>query len=147
MNLTLLEQELRRDEGVRFSPYKDTMGIMTVGIGHNLQAKPLHNVTYPLTPDQVSAIFQYDVKEAVDNLNQHLPWWGHMDEVRQRVLVNMCFNLGMEKLLTFKNTLMFMSLGNYSQAAANMQQSAWYTQVGQRAVRLVQAMKTGIIPQ
>jgi len=146
MNLTLLEQELRRDEGVRYSPYKDTKGILTVGIGHNLQAKPLHNVTYPLTPEQVSAIFQYDVKGVVDNLNQHLPWWGKMDEVRQRVLCNMCFNLGMDKLLTFKNTLMFMSLGNYSQAATNMQQSAWYIQVGDRAKRLTSAMKTGVMP-
>jgi lysozyme len=147
MNLILLEKELTRDEGVRYSPYKDTKGIPTVGIGHNLQTRPLPvNTLYPLTPQQVSAIFQEDTNDVVAQLNAHLPWWDKMDEVRQRVIVNMCFNLGIETLLTFHNTLMFMELGNYSQAAANMQQSAWYVQVGQRAVRLTEAMKTGIMP-
>jgi lysozyme len=147
MNLTLLEQELRRDEGVRFSPYKDTKGIMTVGIGHNLQAKPLYNITYPLTDYQVSCIFQLDVKEVVDQLNQHLPWWEHLDEVRQRVLCNMCFNLGINTLLTFKNTLTAISLGNYEQATVGMRNSAWFKQVDNRAVRLANAMQTGVMPQ
>ena len=40
-NDELLIAELRRDEGVRYSPYKDSKGILTVGVGHNIEASAL----------------------------------------------------------------------------------------------------------
>ncbi len=69
-----------------------------------------------------------------------------MDEVRQRVIANMCFNLGIGTLLTFKNTLAAMQRGSYSVAAAGMKASKWYGQVGARAQRLCTAMETGVMP-
>ena len=75
-----------------------------------------------------------------------LPWWRKLDEVRQRVLANMCFNLGIDKLLGFQNALAAMAKGVYTTAAAEMQDSLWYGQVGQRAVRLCSAMETGVMP-
>jgi lysozyme len=147
MNLVLLEAELRRDEGVRYWPYKDTAGIQTTGVGHNLQASPLPTSwTYPLTPAQVTQLLEQDIEDTFANLDRNLPWWRQLDEVRQRVVANMCFNLGIGKLLGFKNTLAAMQRGSYAVAAAGMKASAWYGQVGARAVRLCAAMETGIMP-
>lgn len=146
MNIQLLQKELTRDEGIRFSPYKDTKDIMTVGIGHNLQSSPI-SYSYPLTQDQVNQIFASDVQNVIKDLNANIPWWSSLDEVRQRVLANMTFNLGINGLLAFKNTLNFIKCGNYVAAAEGMKNSKWYNQVGARADRLCQAMRTGVMPQ
>lgn len=147
MDLVLLEAELRRDEGVRYWPYKDSKGIRSTGVGHNLQAKPLPaNWAYPLSPSQVTQLLEQDIADTFANLDRNLPWWRSLDEVRQRVVANMCFNLGIGKLLGFKNTLAAMQRGSYAVAAAGMKASDWYEQVGERAVRLCRAMETGAMP-
>ncbi|WP_257835231.1 glycoside hydrolase family protein [Burkholderia glumae] len=147
MNLSLLEAELRRDEGIRYSIYLDTAGIPTVGVGHNCQVAPLPtDWTCPLTDAQVNQLLANDIASTMAKLDRSLPWWRGMDEVRQRVIANMCFNLGIGTLLTFKNTLAAMQRGSYSVAAAGMLNSKWATQVGARATRLASAMETGVMP-
>ena len=46
-----------------------------------------------------------------------LPWFAEIDSVRQDALINLCFNLGMTRLLGFKNALTAMSVGDYDKAA------------------------------
>ncbi|MFL9904671.1 glycoside hydrolase family protein [Paraburkholderia fungorum] len=148
MNLTLLEAELRRDEGVRYVPYLDTRGFHTVACGHNLDASPLPaGWTYPLTDAQVNQLLGIDLADTFHQLDTHLPWWRKLDEVRQRVVANMCFNLGITRLLGFHNTLLAMQRGSYAVAAAGMKASDWYGQVGDRAVRLCAAMESGAMPE
>lgn len=143
-NEAQLVVELRRDEGVRYVPYRDTKGIPTVGVGHNLQAAPLPaGWTYPLTDDQVNQLLRIDLTNVFSDLNRDLPWWTDLNDVRQRVIANMMFNLGSNRLLGFKNTLAAMRQGRYDDAAAGMLNSAWANQVGERAQRLAQMMRTG----
>ena len=147
MDKVKLELELRHDEGVKFVPYKDSRGILTVGVGHNLEAKPLPpNTVYPLSQEQVSMIAQFDINETVRDLLLAMPWVAELDEVRQRVLANMAFNLGVNKLLQFVNTLSAVRAKRWEQAAAGMEASRWAAQVGNRAKRLAQAMRTGVMP-
>lgn len=137
--------ELRRDEDVRYSPYNDSRGYLTVGVGH-LITRPLplpDGWTYPLTDEQVDSLLESDLAAVYAGLNSALPWWTTLNDVRQRVLCNMCFNLGLTKLLGFKNTLAAMRQGHYADAAKGMLSSAWASQVGQRAVRLANMMTTG----
>lgn len=143
-NEAQLVVELRRDEGVRYVPYADTKGIPTTGVGHNLQASPLPpGWTYPLTDDQVNQLLMSDLANVFSDLNRDLPWWTDLNDVRQRVIANMMFNLGSNRLLGFKNTLAAMRQGRYDDAAAGMLNSAWASQVGARAQRLAQMMRTG----
>ncbi|SDR37797.1 lysozyme [Paraburkholderia fungorum] len=155
MNLVLLEAELRRDEGVRYTPYLDTAKPPkhTVGVGHNIDVSPLPtDWTFPLSDAQVNQLLARDISTSVAKLNAALPWWQHLDDVRQRVVANMCFNMGIGNsatgtgLLGFKSALGAMQRGSYAIAAAAMKNSAWYGQVGARAQRLCQAMETGIMP-
>jgi lysozyme len=144
-NIARLVEELRRDEGVRYTPYADTKGIPTVGVGHNLQACPLPaGWSYPLSDDQVNTLLERDLANVFSDLNRDLPWWTDLNDVRQRVICNMQFNLGSTKLAGFINTLAAMRQGRYADAAAGMLNSAWASQVGARATRLAKMMKEGV---
>ena len=135
--------QLLRDEGFRSSPYIDTRGHNTVGVGHNLDANPLPNETYPLTVQRAKDILADDVARITGVLLQHLPWVDSLPDARKGVLQNMSFNLGVGGLLEFHDTLHKVQVTDYAGAASAMTQSAWYTQVGDRAIRLVTQMKLG----
>lgn len=147
MNLQLMEAELRRDEGVRYTPYVDTTGHRTVGVGRNMDANPIpKGWMFPLTDAQVDELLADDIQAACGALDRFLPWWRNLDEVRQRVVCNLAFNMGIGTLLTFRNTLTDMKQGFYTAAATGMRASLWARQVGQRAQRLADAMASGVMP-
>lgn len=136
MNYNRLIEQLKLHEGVRDRPYKDSVGKLTIGVGRNLTDKGLK-------PKEIEYLLMNDIMDCIDDLNKYLPWWRQLNEVRQRVLMDMCFNLGIGGLLGFKNTLAFIQSGNYEQASQNMLLSKWASQVGQRSRRLSEMMRTG----
>lgn len=136
MDLAALLDELVRDEGLRLKPYKDTVGKLTIGVGRNLD-------DVGISEAEAKHLLENDVARTVAALDRALPWWATLDEVRQRVVLNLAFNMGVGKLLEFKNTLAAMQAGNYVGAANGMLASKWATQVGARAKRLAKMMATG----
>jgi lysozyme len=147
----LLEDELGRDEGKRLKAYKDTVGKWTIGIGRNLDdvgAAPLTRTVADIlkngiTEAEQDLLFDYDIARTVKDLDRKLPWWRKLDPVRQRVMINMCFNLGITGLCGFVNTLKAIERGDYSDAANRMLQSKWARQVGMRSNRLSEMMRKG----
>ncbi len=137
-NGALLRAELARDEGVRLKPYLDTRGKLTIGTGRNL-------TDVGISEDENDYLLNNDIHRAQVSLDTYLPWWRTLDSVRQRVIVQMCFNLGPSRLLQFKKTLPFIQNGRYEAAAREMLRSRWAQQVGQRAVRLAEMMRLGSI--
>lgn len=131
-----MEKELERDEGKRNKPYRDTVGKLTIGIGRNLDDRGL-------TDDEIYYILRTDIDLVEGQLDKHLPWWRDLSDARQRVLLNMSFNLGIAGLLGFKNTLAMIKEGKYTAASAAMLLSKWAKQVGSRALRLARMMKDG----
>ncbi len=110
----------------------------TVGIGN----------TVGVTPDTIVSLTQ-----AQSNLSNHLaknfreldqlvPSWKSMPFPIQTVLVNLVYNLGSLGLSKFKNTLSYLVAGNYPSAAANLEKSLWFKQVGHRATELVKRVRT-----
>lgn len=150
MNHEAMIDELKRDEADKPHPYFDCghppvltchrcgKGILTIGIGRNLRDKPL-------SQEERYHLLNNDIDEVIVALDQHFPWWSKLDEVRQRVLVNMAFNMGVEKLSAFTHTLGFIQSGDYASAADEMLRSAWAKQVGVRADRLAAMMRTGTV--
>ena len=153
MNMDAIISELELDEGVRLSPYRCTAGFLTIGVGRNLDTNKLtaeelafvgHNCrTKPITKEQSDYLLKNDIEKVCADLMKFLPWWAYLGDVRKRVLVNMAFNLGIAGLLKFENTLALIRSGSYSQAASEMVKSKWAKQVGKRADRLANMMKTG----
>jgi lysozyme len=136
MNDLLLEAQLNLHEDKRKFPYRDTVGKLTIGVGRNLDDRGLSD-------DEIAYLLANDIKMVKEDLDRALPWWRQMDAVRQRVLADMCFNLGISRLLLFRNTLKAMKEGDYALAASGMRNSLWYKQVGTRGIRLVKMMETG----
>lgn len=136
MNLSLLIDELERDEGLRLKVYVDSVGVPTIGIGRNLRDRGLSR-------EEAYHLLHNDLEEVSAQLDQRLPWWGRLDDVRQRVLANMCFNLGIAGLMQFERTLALTMTGKYEEAADEMLRSKWAAQVGERAVRLSEMLRHG----
>jgi lysozyme len=136
MNADRLVAELTRDEGLRLRAYKCPAGKTTIGIGRNLD-------DVGITKAEAETLCRNDVARVEAELDARLPWWRGLDEVRQRVIANMAFNLGTDGLLKFKNTLRHVEAGEYLAAAQGMLASRWASQVGPRALRLAQMMRDG----
>jgi lysozyme len=134
-----LLKQLRRDEGEVLHAYQDHLGFWTIGIGILIDKRKGGG----LEPEESEFIFNNRVTKMQKALEASLPWLKDLDETRQGVLLNMCFNLGLNGLLGFKNTLAQIKAGNYEQASENMLLSKWASQVGDRAKRLAKQMRTG----
>ena len=119
-------------------PYKDTADKLTVGYGRNLTDKGL-------SEDEARYLLHNDIQEVIDGLRKAYWWFDELDEIRQGVVLNMAFNLGLGGFAKFRNTISYISDGNFKQAAAHMLQSRWAKQVGYRADELAREMETGLI--
>lgn len=139
MDKKQLTKELRRDEGVVPFAYQDHLGYWTIGVGRLIDKRKGGG----LSEAEIDFLLSNDIDRFEKQLIDALPWYGRLDDVRQRVLVNMAFNLGIAGLLGFKNTLAMIERGDYAGAAKGMLNSKWATQVGERAKRLATMMETG----
>lgn len=131
-----LVEQLRRDEGERLFPYKDSVGLLTIGVGRCIER-------IGITREESDLLLANDIKRVTQELNTRLPWSMALDAPRRGVLLNMAFNLGIDGLVGFKNTLAHVQAGRWDDAAAGMLASLWAQQVGSRATRLAEQMRTG----
>lgn len=130
----LLDQ-LKRHEGRSLKPYKCPAGKLTIGYGRNLEDVGISEV-------EAMVMLRNDIEQCYEELSV-FSWFEDLDQVRQEALINMLFNLGLPTFLKFKKTLKYVAEGKYSQAAAEMLDSKWATQVGDRAKELAYMMETG----
>lgn len=137
MNRLALKARLIRDEGLRLKPYKDTVGKLTIGVGRNLDDRGI-------SVDEARILLDHDIDDHENELRAKWPHYDKLDDVRQEVLLNMAFNLGVPGLLKFVNTLAAVVAGDFDAAAYGMLHSKWASQVGKRASRLAEEMRTGI---
>lgn len=139
MNLTKLGTQLIAHEGLKKFPYTDTVGKMTIGVGHNLTDKGL-------TTSQVMSILSADMADVVNLLNSRLPWFNGLDDVRQRALADLTFDL-MEKVFDFPKMLAALASGDWPTASAELLNSTFATQTGKRAKDLASMFLTGQDPR
>lgn len=135
-----IKTDLMKHEGIRFEVYLDHLGLPTGGIGH-LITEDNYKVGDELPSALVNKWFETDFDTAVtDCCALFLNFESHPDHVK-RVLVNMAFNLGRNRLSKFKNMTTAVNEGNYPKAAIEMMDSKWYLQVGLRSKELVEIMR------
>jgi lysozyme len=133
-----LRAQLVRHEAMKLTPYVDTAGKLTIGIGRNLS-------DVGISEDEAFFLASNDIDRAIRGLSARYPtWFPALDSVRQAVLVNMAFNLGLSGLAGFRLTLDAAARGDYATAADGMLDSKWAKQVGSRAVELSAQMRTGV---
>lgn len=125
-------------EGFRRFPYKDTTGHETIGIGRNLVDK---GISY----SESLIMLDDDVSYFTQKLEKYFPDFSVLDDARKTVLIDMCFNLGINGLLQFKNMINAIRLKDWNRAALSIIQSKAHSQNPNRYQRLATIMKTGII--
>lgn len=134
-----LIRQLRGDEGVVKHAYRDHLGYLTIGVGRLIDERKGGG----LRDHEIDYLLRSDIDERIDELTRRVPWWQNLDDARKGVLLNMSFQLGVDGLLGFKNTLEMVRKGHYDLAAVGMLNSLWARQTPERAKRLSEQMRTG----
>jgi lysozyme len=136
-----LIRQLRADEGVRPCVYSDHLGFATIGVGRLVDSR---KPGAGLRDDEISYLLNNDIDDRIEALTRKLPWFQNLDDARKGVLLAMAFQMGVEGLLGFRNTLQLVMEGNYENAAHGMLNSLWAKQTPARAKRLSEQMRSGI---
>lgn len=140
--MTDLEHMLMQQEGSgptrdgAYFPYVDTVGKVTIGFGHNLDAKGI-----PL--DIALMLFRGDIADAIDDVRHNFSCYDQLNRPRQMVLVSMAFNLGREKLSKFVRFIGAIHLGKYQEAAEHLEDSLAAKQAPARYQELAKMMRDG----
>ncbi len=123
-------------DGPELFPYKDSVGVLTIGYGRNLDDKGIHRGEAELMLDN-------DIQDALDDCVR-LSYWDKLSPVRKIVIADMVYNLGVTRFLRFKNLNKALQKRDWILAAHEMRDSKWYRQVVRRASVLHKAMLTGL---
>lgn len=135
MNRQLLLEQLQRHEGLRLKPYQDTVGKTTIGYGRNLDDRGI-------SEDEAGFMLDNDIDQVVAEL-ERMPLFLSLNPVRQVVLANMAFNMGVPTLLEFRRMFGALAEQDWDRAAREMMDSKWARQVGSRAEELSELMRRG----
>ena len=149
--------KLIQGEGLVLTVYQDTLGIDTIGIGRNLKDRGISKEELDhMDIPNMDAIYEHGITEAdavylatndVQIVEKELlaaqPCVDTLDSVRQLVLIDMAFNMGVPRLLKFKNMWAAIQENKFDIAAKEMLDSRWATQVKSRSVKLANMMHKG----
>lgn len=136
IDMAKMRKELIDDEGLRLSAYKDSLGYLTIGVGHLIDERKKGKL-----PLQIAlALLDYDVATALADVSQ-LPCYPKLDtDERRRALVNMRFQLGDEGLRSFKTFLSLLEQGKYKEAGEDLKGTKWFKEVPARASRIIKML-------
>ena len=130
-----LSNLLIKHEGLRLKPYLDSVGKLTIAVGRNLDDNGIRHV-------EAIMMLENDIDEVLTSL-EPLDFYARCNNARRLVLADMCFNMGLPRLLGFKKMIAALRSGNWYLAAKEMLDSKWAGQVGKRALYLSDIMREG----
>ena len=155
-NKSILIQKLINHEGLVLQVYQDTLGIDTIGIGRNLEDRGItdeeledmgitldHVYQYGITEADAILLAENDVQIVEDELLRAHPCVDRLDAVRQLVLIDMAFNMGVPRLCKFKKMWAAIHDEDFTTASKEMLDSRWANQVKSRSTKLAHAMYSG----
>ena len=154
LDLTAIQNLIEQHEGTEATAYRDTQGYMTIGVGFNLDAEGAQQqiealgLNYAdvcageasLTSAQIATLFDSSLTCAIAGARACVSNFDSLPSEKQAVVVDMVYNLGESGFSEFKETIGAIEQGNFAEAAAQMKESLWYTQVGNRGVQDVALM-------
>ena len=144
MNKDRLREEIAEDEGCKYEVYLDHLGLPTCGIGHLItEADEEHGraVGSVVEQERVKRLFNLDVAVTIDECRALYNDFDELPEECQHIIANMMFNMGRPRLSKFKGMKSGVDARDWKVAANEMVDSRWYTQVTNRARRLVDRMR------
>lgn len=161
VDMKRMKEQLLLHEGLRLEAYLDTEDYWTVGVGFNLSARGIEELSriigrevpgpiekVRITKDEAMRALEHDILEVQARCRRRLQLFDSLSEVRQRVVVDMAFNMG-SRALQFKNAIEAAKRRDWSRVARELYKSKWANQVDDgeggrfgRADRLVHMVLT-----
>ena len=132
-------EQLRSEEGEILHAYQDHLGYWTIGVGIMIDKRKGGGIT----KEESTYLLLNRVLAIQRKIETALPWTASLNPARKAVLTGMAFQMGIDGLLGFKDTLRYISAGDYKRAARNMRASKWAKQTPGRADRMATQMETG----
>ena len=139
MDKRVLTEMLIQEESLEGKVYKCSAGKLTVGVGRNLE-------DVGISVDEAHYLLKNDIERVEMELARFYPLFYTLDNVRQTVLADMCFNLGIVRLSKFKRMWRALAKDDFTAASIEMMDSNWAEQVGVRAEKLALMMGPGECP-
>ena len=129
--------KLKDHEGLRLKPYSDTAGKLTIGWGRNLTDT---GISY----EEAEFLRDNDIARHTAEARSNFDWFDGLSPVRQDVVVELIFNMGIGGFSTFHNMIEAIVQGNWHQAAWELSNSMWAGQVQkERKNDLANAIENG----
>ena len=141
-----LNKQLTFEEGRKLKKYKCTAGHWTIGIGHNLDAKPKMRewlIPDTITDKECDAIFIVDIQDTVESLTKAYPNLRALTPARRDAVLNMAFQMGTAGVMKFKKMLAALDDKGWQRAKAMALDSDWVTKTPKRAARVANQLMTG----
>lgn len=122
MDKKILARDLERHEGRVKHAYQDSKGYWTIGVGHLIDERLGGGL-----PDHIiDLLLQHDIDEKLTEIRNNFRWFAQLSENRQRVIVNLCFNMGVPRFKKFKKTISYIESGQYDKVPDELRDSKWY---------------------
>ena len=134
MNLEAIRNRLVLEEGLKLTPYKCTANKLTIGVGRNIEDRGISNETAMQMLDE-------DIDIMVNELRQNLSWFDKQNDAIQGVLIDLCFNMGISRLLMFVQTLKLIEQGQYAMAADELLDSKYAAMLPARSKRNAEILR------
>ena len=139
-------------EGIKLKPYKCPAGYLSIGVGRNLITNPLTKIekqvvgdlSQGITYEMAMYLLRHDIKRVLEECRNSFSFWKNIDSERKYALFDMCFNLGLYRLLKFKKMLEAFKIGDYQGAAKECLNSKYAIDVGKRAERIDKTIEKGV---
>ena len=127
INKDRLTQQLTIHEGLRLKPYKCTAGKLTIGVGRNLDDVGITDV-------EARFMLEGDIARCMGECAREFDWFIDAPELIKEAVINLVFNMGISRFRKFKKTIEHLSNKEYTLAGAELLNSRYADQVGQRAI-------------
>ena len=126
--LDRVRKRLIQEEGLKLKLYTCTAGKLTIGVGRNVEDRGI-------THETAMQMLDEDIDICVGELEKNLSWFEDAPDKIQEVLIDLCFNMGTNRLMGFVKTLHKLKTGAYKEAAEELLDSRYASSVPNRAKR------------
>ena len=138
MNLNRITEDLKFYEGYSRVAYKCPAGYLTIGFGRNIEESGPG-----ISQSEAGLLLRNDIGRSINEIYSAFPWAKNLDERRCEILVQLCFQLGLSRLLKLKKMLAALEANDFERAADELLDSKFARQVEYRAHRLAEIIRNG----
>lgn len=129
INNQRLTDQLIIHEGLKLKPYRCTSNKLTIGVGRNIE-------DVGITEAEARYLLQNDIARVAGECTRVFEWFLEAPEMVKEAVINLVFNMGLSKFLQFKKTIAHLENQEYSLAGAELLNSRYAEQVGNRAIEV-----------